>query len=548
MEKSIVFLHIPKTAGTSLRSQIAGHFAPSQVYPEWFSFRNVPLETMSGYKFIAGHFPYSEIKTLPQRTWTFTFLREPRARILSIYNFWRSHSQAWLDAAPRQHTPHVRFAREHSFLECIETDFPAILGNLDNGMCRQLLPQSHFDAKQQFIDREKALQDAIAVIDRLDFVGFVEHFEESCARLGAQLGFIVDPNMRINVTSELQHNQDFEPVEQKTSLSALEARAMSRFVEMDDVLYDLVEQRFRKEGRAPSVLRLLADPAPAAGPPEIFLTAETREAWTAQLAARTGASAFPPKAAFLKTLQAEGLFEPITGAYWSPEAIRFANANYRDGLKAGLLSSRNRAAALVLQKGLASRSQKEPRIYAHEAITDFARFLRANFTYFVGSEYAADPEAREDLFPLMHQDAGATTFEDGRFDFVLSNDVMEHVPDPDAVLGETLRILKPGGAFLATFPFKFNLNESEVRARIEDGEIRHLMEPVYHGNPVAVKARSLVFTVPGWDICDRARAVGFAFAGFDYIVSARHGVLGGPDLLGVHVFRAEKAPALARSL
>jgi hypothetical protein len=46
--------------------------------------------------------------------------------------------------------------------------------------------------------------------------------------------------------------------------------------------------------------------------------------------------------------------------------------------------------------------------------------------------------------------------------------------------------------------------------------------------------------MPGWDICDRARAAGFAFAGFDYIASARHGVLGGPDLLGVHVFRAEK--------
>ena len=41
------------------------------------------------------------------------------------------------------------------------------------------------------------------------------------------------------------------------------------------------------------------------------------------------------------------------------------------------------------------------------------------------------------------------------FDAVLSADVLEHVPDIDAALRETVRILKPGGKLLATFPFLF---------------------------------------------------------------------------------------------
>ena len=40
------------------------------------------------------------------------------------------------------------------------------------------------------------------------------------------------------------------------------------------------------------------------------------------------------------------------------------------------------------------------------------------------------------------------------FDLVLSNQVIEHVEDLDAVLCEIHRVLKPGGAFLSLFPSK----------------------------------------------------------------------------------------------
>jgi len=41
---------------------------------------------------------------------------------------------------------------------------------------------------------------------------------------------------------------------------------------------------------------------------------------------------------------------------------------------------------------------------------------------------------------------------DASFDFVFSNSVLEHIPEPEPVLAEAARVLRPGGAFLATVP------------------------------------------------------------------------------------------------
>ena len=45
--------------------------------------------------------------------------------------------------------------------------------------------------------------------------------------------------------------------------------------------------------------------------------------------------------------------------------------------------------------------------------------------------------------------------EDGRFDRVICNQVLEHVPDPRAVLREVARVTKDGGRVLCTCPFFF---------------------------------------------------------------------------------------------
>lgn len=45
--------------------------------------------------------------------------------------------------------------------------------------------------------------------------------------------------------------------------------------------------------------------------------------------------------------------------------------------------------------------------------------------------------------------------EDGRFDRIVFNQVLEHVPDPVAAVRELHRVLKPGGRLLCTVPLFF---------------------------------------------------------------------------------------------
>jgi SAM-dependent methyltransferase len=56
-------------------------------------------------------------------------------------------------------------------------------------------------------------------------------------------------------------------------------------------------------------------------------------------------------------------------------------------------------------------------------------------------------------------DAASLPFADGEFDCVVCTEVLEHCPDPDAVLREIRRVLRPGGSAYLTTPFFQGLHE-----------------------------------------------------------------------------------------
>ena len=83
--------------------------------------------------------------------------------------------------------------------------------------------------------------------------------------------------------------------------------------------------------------------------------------------------------------------------------------------------------------------------------------------FYGGSQTRADAEATG-LFGerIREMPAGRIPFEDGQFDLVTNNQVMEHVEDLDATLREIARVLKPGGACLSVFPSKDVWREGHI--------------------------------------------------------------------------------------
>lgn len=234
----------------------------------------------------------------------------------------------------------------------------------------------------------------------------------------------------------------------------------------------------------------------------------------------------------------EGFFCPFHGRQVAPSKIVMGAPNYREGLAHGCLNSRLRAVWLELQRAIGGHSPHSVRIYAPEAVTDFALLLRGRFARFIGSEYATDPDLRAKLFPVPHESLLELSFPAGVFDAVVVNDVFEHVPDIDRCLSEIARVLRPGGRLVSTFPFNIGGERSVVKARLADAGIEYLAKPEYHGNPVDPKG-SLVFEIPGWEILDRTRAQGFASAEMVYESSVRHGILGG-GFSGIFTLVAER--------
>ena len=114
------------------------------------------------------------------------------------------------------------------------------------------------------------------------------------------------------------------------------------------------------------------------------------------------------------------------------------------------------------------------------------------------------------MVPLPHSNGNISfrnenieqqTFKDESFDLVVTLDVFEHVFNPDKMITEIHRTLRPGGLYISTFPIrKYQAEAIKARARqLENGEIEHLAEPEYHGNPIDQKG-SLVTYDYGYDI------------------------------------------------
>lgn len=67
--------------------------------------------------------------------------------------------------------------------------------------------------------------------------------------------------------------------------------------------------------------------------------------------------------------------------------------------------------------------------------------------------------------------------EDGRYDRVLFNQVLEHMKDPQAVINELYRVLKPGGEILCTCPLTFHEHQKPYDFfRYTKYGLRHLFE------------------------------------------------------------------------
>ncbi|MGO8778022.1 MAG: methyltransferase domain-containing protein [Rhodomicrobium sp.] len=74
--------------------------------------------------------------------------------------------------------------------------------------------------------------------------------------------------------------------------------------------------------------------------------------------------------------------------------------------------------------------------------------------FFEGGDASAEIAPGEVGKSIFRMEGDEIPFRDSYFDFVINNQVLEHVADLDAVVSEIARVLKPGGTVLSLFPDK----------------------------------------------------------------------------------------------
>jgi SAM-dependent methyltransferase len=195
------------------------------------------------------------------------------------------------------------------------------------------------------------------------------------------------------------------------------------------------------------------------------------------------------------------------------------------------LNNRMRAAIQFFQESC--QPDQKSKIYLTEQTTPLFAWFKLHYSGSVGSEYLGDSIAfgGTDQRGIRNESLTRLTFPDASFDFLMSFDVFEHIPDYQAAFRECYRVLKPGGAMIFTVPFVHDAAAHTVRARLlPNGEVQHVLPAEYHGDPLA-QAGCLCYYHFGWDMLEDLRQIGFDAAAAHFYWSEELGYLGIDQLL-----------------
>lgn len=225
-------------------------------------------------------------------------------------------------------------------------------------------------------------------------------------------------------------------------------------------------------------------------------------------------------------------------SYLEFEGVRLPNYRERCVCAMTGLNNRMRGGLQVIKAMGCWKVLLEGAVYATERVTPFFDYIHGLNPRAIGSEFMGDAvPLGEKRRGARNEDVTRLTFADGSFDLVITNDVLEHVPEYPRAYGEMVRVLKEGGCALITIPFDRGKYDHTIRAvRREDGSVEHLLPPQYHGDPMNADGQILCFQVFGWKVLDDLKAAGFREAAVVFYWSYFHGFLG-QDLMVIFATR-----------
>jgi hypothetical protein len=214
------FLHIPKCAGSSIVAALRAALPPGSLAPAQFdssvfcdfddfdlmrpearsqiAVSPTEVRSLARYRAVTGHFALPTLLRITDASSICTIVREPRARLLSLYTYWRT---------PELGAPWVPYDAPQYAMQSLSRFLsePRLAPAVDNQICRMLLhgdarfPETGFAAES---DIEAIAAEAIELLDQLGFVGVLELGDSAWQGVARLFRTTLNP-IKANVTGEL---------------------------------------------------------------------------------------------------------------------------------------------------------------------------------------------------------------------------------------------------------------------------------------------------------------------------------------------------------
>lgn len=198
IKESVIFIHLPKTAGTTVSRLIEWEYPLSEIYsidPVLFKWsaahlRKLPLSRLKKIRMFKGHMTFGLHDVLPQPATYITVLRDPVDRVISSFYFMRRfklHPLSW------------QIRREKWTLE----DFVRNSGR-DNIQSRLVANAKYEEpCTCEIVERAK-----YNLRHHFSVVGFSDRLEESLALMKLRFGWRLSSYSSFNVTRSRPKKRD----------------------------------------------------------------------------------------------------------------------------------------------------------------------------------------------------------------------------------------------------------------------------------------------------------------------------------------------------
>lgn len=225
--RTIIFMHLPKTGGGTFSRVIKSQYPRNHIYlyskthrTAMVAFDALPDEEKRRYRVIHGHMDFGLHERLPQPTTYITILREPISRMISFYDFVRQR---------KAHGKH-ELLKDATFADIVNRRAVS-----DNQLTRRLAGIPGEQDTHVPVD-DAVLQQAKDNLERhFSIVGLTSRFDESLILAKRELGWRLPLYYRTNTAIK------------KTDRNTLDDAAMQQvrdYFAYDIALYDWAAARF----------------------------------------------------------------------------------------------------------------------------------------------------------------------------------------------------------------------------------------------------------------------------------------------------------------